>query len=76
MKPSNKISLAYVLQIFAVVLIFGFAGSSDENNANSSLTDAVLPLNNNKTNSDTLTEDSLLIKKRNTVLPSRIVKNP
>jgi hypothetical protein len=73
MKLLKKISLAYTLQVFAVILIFGFAGSSAENKSNSTFTDTVLPFDINEPNSDKPVKDSLLIKKTNTGLPSRIV---
>ena len=54
MKLLKKISLVYALQVFAVVLLFSYAGSSSGKKTNGSVTNAVLPLKINK--DSTLTE--------------------
>jgi hypothetical protein len=48
MKVLKKISLVYVLQIFAVLLLFGYAGQAPANEPKGALPAKVLPLQVNK----------------------------
>lgn len=64
MKVLKKISLVYTLQVFAVILLFSFAGSSSGKETKESVTDAVLPLKINKEKSFILNKDSSLSGKK------------
>ena len=48
MKIFKKISLVYTLQIFAVILLFGYVGSASENKTKGTATDAIVPAEFNK----------------------------
>ena len=60
MKILKKISLVYVLQIFAVILLFGYAGSTSENETKEVVTDGIIPLKINKQSPVKPNEDSIL----------------
>jgi hypothetical protein len=63
MKLLKKISLAYVLQIFAVILLFGYAVSSPLNKTKEAVTNGIMPLNINKKSPVKTDEDSILTGK-------------
>ena len=44
MKIFKKISLVYTLQIFAVILLFGYTESPSKNETKAVITDGIMPL--------------------------------
>ncbi len=60
MKKLKRISLVYALQIFAVILLFGYADSSSENNREQAETGTVMPLEFNKQSQGKTGKDSVL----------------
>jgi uncharacterized protein (UPF0333 family) len=65
MKILKKISLAYVLQILAVVLLFGFAISSPAIKKRESVTEGIMPLKLNNQSPAKSDEDSVFTGKIN-----------
>jgi hypothetical protein len=65
MKLLKKISLVYLLQIFAVILLFGYAVSSPANKTKEAITDGIMPLEINKVSLVKAEKDSLLPVKLN-----------
>jgi hypothetical protein len=63
MKILKKISLVYALQVFAVVLLFGYAVSSPVNKTNEAITDGIMPLKTIKQWPVKTDEDSILTGK-------------
>lgn len=63
LKALKKISMAYIMQIFAVIVLFFFVGSSSANKANEPAKNIGLPLLVNKSNFLTPYKDSSLTGK-------------
>ena len=64
MKILKKISLVYTLQIFAVILLFGYVGSASENKTKDASTDGIVPFEFNKqllikTDKDTVSTEKI-----------------
>ena len=64
-KALKKISLAYAMQIFAVIVLFFFAGSSSANQAKETTTNIGLPSLINKNDFSNSYKDSSLTGKTN-----------
>jgi hypothetical protein len=60
MKILKKISLVYVLQIFAVILLFGYAVASPANKTNEVVTEGIVPAEFNKQPAVKTGKDSIL----------------
>ena len=60
MKKLKKISLAYALQIFAVILLFGYAVASPLNKTKKAVSDSMMPLEINKLSPVKTGKDSVL----------------
>ena len=59
-KVFKKISLVYTLQIFAVILIFGYTDSASKNEAKAAVTDGIMPLGFYKQSTIKTNKDSVL----------------
>ena len=66
MKRLKKISLAYALQIFAVIFLFGYAVKSPEHKMKTAATNGAMPLDLNKTSIVKRGADSVSTEKINT----------
>jgi hypothetical protein len=65
MKIFKKISLVYALQIFAVILLFGYVGSTSENKTKDTVTDGITPSEFNKQSLIKTDKDTVMTEKIN-----------
>lgn len=74
MKSLKKISLVYTLQIFAVIILFGYAVASPKNQMKEAISKKMIPLQMNLNITPIANQDSLSDEKIN-ILRKHIVKS-